>query len=312
MHPDDPAKADVLAAIVEAIADLDAELADPRGEGPPRTRPVTAVKRRARSTRRRQDAPDLPRVASTGATVGRVYTPPAGSRHAGKTFRPSLFLTVTLDSYGPVRDDGTPVDPATYDYVRAARDALHFGKALDRLIQNLRRVAGYDLQYFAVVEPQKPRSHRTRTSRSAAPSPARSSSRSSPPPTPTSGGPPPARPSTTRCTGRSGTPPRRRHTGHPGRRVRRPRHPPARCRPGREALDELDHEHATAAETGEPVEPTHCVRFGRQVDVKGVLAGTPAAEKTHRLPRQVPDEGPRRRPRRPATTTTRPGPGTAG
>ena len=38
---------------------------------------------------------------------------------------------------------------------RAARDALHFGKLLDRWCQNLRRVAGYDVQYFAVVEPQK-------------------------------------------------------------------------------------------------------------------------------------------------------------
>ncbi len=28
------------------------------------------------------------------------------------------------------------------------------------------------------------------------------------------------------------------------------------------------------------MEPTHCVRFGRQVDVQGVLAGTPQAEKT--------------------------------
>jgi hypothetical protein len=49
-----------------------------------------------------------------------------------------------------------PVDPTRYDYVWAARDALHFGKLLDRWCQNLRRVAGYDVQYFAVVEPQKP------------------------------------------------------------------------------------------------------------------------------------------------------------
>jgi hypothetical protein len=42
-----------------------------------------------------------------------------------------------------------------YDYVRAARGALHFGKLLDRWCQNLRRVAGYDVQYFATVELQK-------------------------------------------------------------------------------------------------------------------------------------------------------------
>jgi hypothetical protein len=67
-----------------------------------------------------------------------------------------LFVTLTLPSYGAVRrDDSMPVDPTKYDYVRAARDALHFGKLLDRWCRNLRRVAGYDVQYFAVVEPQK-------------------------------------------------------------------------------------------------------------------------------------------------------------
>ncbi|WP_433437001.1 replication initiator [Nonomuraea sp. CA-141351] len=39
--------------------------------------------------------------------------------------------------------------------VRAARDALHFSKLVDRFVQNLRRVAGYDVQYFATVESQK-------------------------------------------------------------------------------------------------------------------------------------------------------------
>jgi excisionase family DNA binding protein len=39
--------------------------------------------------------------------------------------------------------------------LRAARDALHFTALSDRLIQNLRRFVGYDLQYFAAVEPQK-------------------------------------------------------------------------------------------------------------------------------------------------------------
>nr|WP_206685794.1 replication initiator [Kribbella qitaiheensis] len=49
----------------------------------------------------------------------------------------------------------TPVDPQTYDYRRAALDALHFPKLVDRFMQNLRRCAGYKAQYFAVVEPQK-------------------------------------------------------------------------------------------------------------------------------------------------------------
>src|SRR5258707_11774283 len=49
----------------------------------------------------------------------------------------------------------SPADPATYDYQRAARDALHFAALFDRFIQNLRRYLGYDVQYFAAIEPQR-------------------------------------------------------------------------------------------------------------------------------------------------------------
>jgi hypothetical protein len=66
-----------------------------------------------------------------------------------------MFLTLTCDSYGTVRDDGTPADAGSYDYQRAARDAVHFAALFDRLVQNLRRYLGYDVQYFAVIEPQK-------------------------------------------------------------------------------------------------------------------------------------------------------------
>jgi hypothetical protein len=38
---------------------------------------------------------------------------------------------------------------------RAARDAIHFAALFDRLVQNLRRYLGYDVQYFATIEPQK-------------------------------------------------------------------------------------------------------------------------------------------------------------
>ena len=86
----------------------------------------------------------------TAMTTGRVYT--TGD---GKTFRPSMFLTLTCDSYGKVGANGVPADSARYDYQRAARDAVHFAALFDRLIQNLRRFLGYDLQYFAAVEPQK-------------------------------------------------------------------------------------------------------------------------------------------------------------
>jgi len=106
--------------------------------------------RRRRSTRRRQDTPDLPRKPIMARTIGRTYTAPDGT-----TYRPSMFLTLTCDSYGTVREDGTPADADSYDYPRAARDAIHFAALFDRLVQNLRRFLGYDVQYFAAVEPQR-------------------------------------------------------------------------------------------------------------------------------------------------------------
>ena len=66
-----------------------------------------------------------------------------------------MFVTLTCPSYGRVDHDGAPVDPATYDYDQAARDALTFAALFDRFIQNLRRYLGYDVQYFAAVEPQR-------------------------------------------------------------------------------------------------------------------------------------------------------------
>ncbi|MFI7697028.1 replication initiator [Nonomuraea sp. NPDC049655] len=129
-----------------AIAGLDEEInaAGMRGSVLGRTAP-----KRTRSTRRRQDAPDLPKRKLADTTLGRTF-----QAADGKIYRPSLFVTLTLPSYGKVRD-GVPVDPDTYDYARAARDALHFSKLVDRFVQNLRRVAGYDVQYFGTVEPQQ-------------------------------------------------------------------------------------------------------------------------------------------------------------
>ena len=115
-----------------------------------RQRDTRPGQRRHRSTRRRQDAPPLPRRKVDPRTVGKTYTTPDG-----KTFRPSLFLTLTCPSYGRVTGDGTPADPDRYDYTAAARDALHFAALFDRFIQNLRRYCGYDLQYFAAIEPQR-------------------------------------------------------------------------------------------------------------------------------------------------------------
>ena len=131
----------------ELITELDEEITKSgvRGKAAP-AKPA----RRQRSTRRRQDAPDLPRRKVNPRTVGKSYAAPDG-----KIFRPSLFVTLTCPSYGRVGDDGTPADPGSYDYDRAGRDALTFAALFDRFIQNLRRYLGYDVQYFAAVEPQR-------------------------------------------------------------------------------------------------------------------------------------------------------------
>jgi hypothetical protein len=133
----------------EQIADDVAELDDQlralgvRGRLTPLDQPSKPVKR---STRRRQDAPDLPRRPVERRTVGRVF--------AGR-YRPSTFLTLTLDSYGRVDSHGAAINPAAYDYRRAARDAIHFPALVDRFWQNTRRCVGWDVQYFGTVEPQK-------------------------------------------------------------------------------------------------------------------------------------------------------------
>ena len=131
----------------ELIRELDEEIAKSgvRGNVAP-DQPA----RRHRSTRRRQDTPDLPRRKVNPGTLGKTYTAPDG-----KTFRPSMFVTLTCPSYGRVDHQGVPVDPARYDYDQAARDALTFAALFDRFIQNLRRYLGTDVQYFAAVEPQR-------------------------------------------------------------------------------------------------------------------------------------------------------------
>jgi hypothetical protein len=106
--------------------------------------------RRVRSTRRRQDVPDLPRVRPEDRTIGRVFRTPDG-----REYRPSMFLTLTMPSYGKVTSTGVPVDPDRYDYRRQALDALYFPRLVGRFWENLRRCAGYHVQYFGAVEPQK-------------------------------------------------------------------------------------------------------------------------------------------------------------
>jgi hypothetical protein len=147
------ARRDLAAAAGEDAGDLDqllTELDEEINRAGMRGKVAPARPRRHRSTRRRQDAPPLPRRKVDPRTVGKTYT-----AADGKTFRPSLFLTLTCPSYGRVTPDGTPVDPDGYHYGAAARDALHFAALFDRFIQNLRRYCGYDLQYFAAIEPQR-------------------------------------------------------------------------------------------------------------------------------------------------------------
>lgn len=128
---------------------------------------------RKRSTKRRQDAPDLPRLPVANRTVPHPHIGSDGREH-----RDSMFLTLTLGSYGQVHSAywrrgrvqpcecgqthgqhdprlGTPVDPDTYDYRAAALDAIHFAKVLDRFWQNLRRAVGWKVQYAGSVEMQK-------------------------------------------------------------------------------------------------------------------------------------------------------------
>ena len=125
---------------LESDDELDAE--DTEGDGSGRV---------VRSTRRRSDVADLPVRPMEARTVGRSFT-----AADGKVYRPSMFITLTLPSYGRiVRGQGVPVDPGGYDYRRAALDAMHFSKLVDRWVQNLRRGAGFKVQYFAAIEPQR-------------------------------------------------------------------------------------------------------------------------------------------------------------
>ncbi|GAA1797243.1 replication initiator [Planosporangium flavigriseum] len=169
--------ADLDAAIDEveqaiAAGGLRGRIAPPHDDADDKDEPKKSKKKR--STRRRQDVPDLPRQKVEARTVGRTYTAPDGSVH-----QPSMWLTLTLDSYGPVHGQrkasngkplpcrcgrfhsdvdpliGVPVDPSTYDYRRAAWDAVHFPRLLDRYWQNLRRCVGWNVQYAGCVEPQK-------------------------------------------------------------------------------------------------------------------------------------------------------------
>jgi hypothetical protein len=144
-------------AIGELVGSLDRDLRDSGFRGPIPPLDPTDRKRRSRSTKRRQDVPNLPRKKVERHTIGRVIG----------GYRSSMMVTLTMPSYGSINQDGavdsegkpcsdgSPRRPDEYDYGRAARDIVFFSKLVDRWIQNLRRCVGYDVQYFATVEPQK-------------------------------------------------------------------------------------------------------------------------------------------------------------
>jgi hypothetical protein len=156
-------RADLVAAYRQAVADddppgvleefrtevawCDGELRKTgmRGKLPPLD-PVPGKARARRSTKRRQDAPDLPRRSVARRSVGQLYN---------DKYRPSTFLTLTLPGYGPVTGDHVPVNPATYDYRRAALDIAHLKDLWDRFIDALRRALGWHVEYFCVMELQQ-------------------------------------------------------------------------------------------------------------------------------------------------------------
>ncbi len=245
-----------VADLDDAIVDVEALIAASGLRG--RTTPEAGQKaRRARSTRRRQDAPNLPRRKVVARTIGRTF-----SGNGGKVFRPSTFLTLTLDSYGRVRGDGSPVHPDSYDYRRAAWDAVHFAALLDRFWQNMRRADGWNIQYFGSVEPQRrlaPHAHFA------------------------------ARGSFPRALVRQVAAATYHQVWWPSTStVSYPDHEPQPIWDEEtggyvdpttgvplptwdEALDQLD--------TAPDAHPEHVVRFGVQIDVTGVLGGTPEADK---------------------------------
>jgi hypothetical protein len=230
--------------LADSVAEVDTELraAGIRGRLTPLDPPPKPVKR---STRRRHDAPDLPRRPVEKRTLGRVF--------AGR-YRPSTFLTLTLDSYGRVDSDGAAVDPDRYDYRRAARDAIHFSALVDRFWQNTRRCVGWEVQYFGAVEPQKrgaPHFH----------------------------------------AALRGTIPRaelRAITAATYHQVWWPNHDQLRYTGDRLPIWDTRAKTFTDPDTGTPLptweqacqdltEPAHVVRFGEQVHVKGILGGTEEA-----------------------------------
>jgi hypothetical protein len=177
-----------------------------------------------------------------------------------------MFVTLTLPSYGRVDPVlGVPVDPSRYDYRRAALDALHFGRLFDRWVQNLRRCAGYKVQYFAAIEAQRRLAGHAHLARPRRHPPRHPPRRHPGAPTCRSGGPP-TTPSLRRA--RDGACPTwdGEHYVDPATRVPLPT--------WEQALARLDRD--------PDARPVHVARFGTQVDIKGLTGGTPDVDRAVR------------------------------
>lgn len=217
------------------------------------------VSRRTRSTRRRSDAPDLPVKHVQDRTIGATFEGTNGRR-----YRPSMFVTLTLPSYGRILPGrGVPADPEEYDYRTAALDAMHFTKLLDRWIQNLRRCAGYKVQYFGAIEAQRRLApHLHVALRGAIP---RQVIRQ-----------------VTRAT----------YTQIWWPPIDHETYTPETGFPEWDGIDYLDpatreplptwDEAMRELDADPDAKPVHTIGFGRQVDIKGLLGGTPDADRTVR------------------------------
>ena len=239
--------------------DLEETVEDDDDQGDDEDADSDEEQRRVRSTRHRQDVSDLPRVPVANRTVGRTFTAPSGVK-----YRPSMFVTLTLPSYGKVIPGrGVPVHTDRYDYRRAALDALHFPKLVDRWVQNLRRGAGYKVQHFSCVEPQRRLAPHLHTAlRGAIP----------------------------RATVKAVTKGTYLHLWWPpfdlvvyvdrlpiwdrDQQCYRDPDTGLPLQTWRQALDRLDED--------QDAQPAHAMRFGSQVDIKGIDGGSPDADRAVR------------------------------
>ncbi len=222
--------------------------------------------RRTRSTRRRDEMPDLPTLPVEHRTVGRTFTDPED--------RPRVpALDVHHRHPALLRARRSPAKASHGNRPGTTTAAPRWMRCCSRswwtgTIQNLRRGAGYKVQYFAAVEPQTP----------PRPAPAPRGPRCDP----AQGG--------QRRLGRVATCRSGGHlsTGSCSPSTTRERWPiwageevgyvdPATGEPlptWEQALDDLD--------ADEDAKPLHVRAVGKQTDIKGLLGGTEDSDRTVR------------------------------